>query len=634
MTDATVDAVARPRVLSSPWEVAAGIAAALGVAALAAADGGYFPTAWGWTALAALWLVAAILLLGTVVRPSGLQLAFLGGVAGLGVWTWLSTAWSIDSVETVHEGQRMLAYTAVAAALVLVVRASAVSMVLGGVLAGLALPAIYGLATRLFPDRLGVFDPIAENRLSEPLGYWNGLGIFAAMGVLLALGLAARARSLTARALAGALPVVLLSTLYFTFGRGPWIALAVAFVAAIALDPRRLQLLAAALVVGAPAGVGVLVAMQYDTLRREDAPVALAAHDGHRLALVLAILAAVGAGAAVGFALAERRFAVTATVRRGFALAVVVAAAVALGAVFVRFGGPITLADKAHDSFTAPPPSFQKDIGERLFSFSGSYRADLWKSAWRDYRDHPVLGSGAGSYEQWWLQDRRFEHKVRDAHSLYLEVLAELGPVGLALLLVALGAPVAAAVIARRQPLASVAFAAYAAFLIHAGIDWDWELPAITVAALVCAAVLLVSARREETVLDPGPVARGSGVAAALLLVVVAFVSLTGNSAIAASDRAAEDGNWAKAGRQARKAKRWAPWSSEPWQRLGEAHLGQGDFVAAESDFREAIDREPRDFELWLDLARATDGAERARALARAHALNPYSPEVEDFRAS
>ena len=634
MTDATVDAVARPRILSSPWEIAAGVAAALGVASLAAADGGYFPTAWGWLALVALWLVAAILLLGTAVRPSALQLAFLGGIAGLGLWTWLSSVWSTDSVETVHEGQRMLAYTAVAAALVLAVRSTAVPSVLAGALVGIALPSTYGLVTRLVPDRLGAFDPIAGYRLSEPIGYWNGLGIFAAMGVLLALGFAARARSVASRALAGALPVLLLPTVYFTFGRGPWIALAVAFAAAIALDPRRLQLLAASIVVGAPAAAGVLVAAQYDALRRADAPLELAARDGHRLALVLAILAVLGAAAAVGFDVAERRVALPSAARRGFAATVVVVAAVALGAVFIRFGGPITLADRAHDSFTAPPPSVQTDVGERLFSFSGTYRTDLWKSAWRDYRHHPWIGSGAGSYEQWWLQDRRFEHKVRDAHTLYLEVLAELGPVGLALLLVALGAPLAAAVLVRAQPLTSAAFAAYAAFLLHAGIDWDWELPAITVAALVCAAVMLASARREERLLELGPLARGAGVAAALVVVLVAFASLTGNSAIAASDRAADDQNWTKAAEQARKARRWAPWSSEPWQRLGEAHLGQGEFAAAEHDFREAINREPRDFELWLDLARATDGAERARAVARAHALNPYSPEVEEFRAS
>src|SRR4029453_4793976 len=135
----------------------------------------------------------------------------------------------------------------------------------------------------LVPDRLGAFDPIAGYRLSEPIGYWNGLGILAAMGVLLALGFAARARSVASRALAGALPVLLLPTVYFTFGRGPWIALAVAFAAASALDPPRLHPLAASLVVGAPAAAGVLAAAQYDALRRADAPLELAARDGHRL---------------------------------------------------------------------------------------------------------------------------------------------------------------------------------------------------------------------------------------------------------------------------------------------------------------------------------------------------------------
>ncbi|HYT50946.1 MAG TPA: hypothetical protein VEL10_01935 [Gaiellaceae bacterium] len=43
--------------------------------------------------------------------------------------------------------------------------------------------------------------------------------------------------------------------------------------------------------------------------------------------------------------------------------------------------------------------------------------------------------------------------KVRDAHSLYVETLAELGPIGLALLSAALVVPLVAAVRARRHPL-------------------------------------------------------------------------------------------------------------------------------------------------------------------------------------
>jgi tetratricopeptide (TPR) repeat protein len=634
MAETAVTAAARPRVLPEPRDAGLAAGVALGVAALAAADGGYYPTAWGWGGLVAAWLVAGIVLVGTPARPTALELTFLSAMAGLTAWVWLSVAWSDDAVESVLEGQRILLYATAALAMVLALWRRSLAPVLGGALAGLAVPLCYGLATRLFPDRLGVFDPIAGYRLTEPVGYWNGMGILAAMAALLALGFAARAHSTAARAASAALAVLLLATVYFTFGRGPWIAVAVGLVAAIVLDPRRLQLLAVALGVGVPAGLGVVLASQYDALRREDAPIALAADEGERLALWLVLLAAAAAAVAAGFALAERRVAVPQRVSRGFAATVAIAAAVAVVAVVVRFGGPVDMVERAYDAFDAPPPSVAgPDLGERLFSFSGSYRVDLWKSAWRQYEANPVLGGGAGSYEQHWLADRPFEHKVRDAHSLYFETLSELGPIGLALLLVVLGVAIVAAILSRRHALIPAAFAAYVAYLVHAGIDWDWELPVLTVMALLCATAMLAAARREERPLRLGTWVRGGAVAGALAVAAVVFVALVGNIAIAASDTAADEGSWSKAASEARKAKRWAPWSSEPWQRLGEAHLGQGRFADAEHDFREAIEREPRDFELWLDLARATDGAERAAALRRATQLNPLSPEIEEFRA-
>ena len=634
MAETAVTEAARPRVFPEPREAALASGVGLSLAALAAADGGYYPTSWGWAGLVASWIVAGLLLLGSPARPSRLELLFLTGITGLAAWVWLSMAWSDDSVESALEGQRGLLYATAAPALVLALRKRSVGPALGAALAGLALPLSYGLATRLFPDRLGVFDPIAGYRLTEPVGYWNGMGILAAMGALLALGFAARARSMTGRALSGALLVPLLATVYFTFGRGPWIALGVGLLAAILLDPRRLQLIAVAIGTGVPAGLGVALASHYEALRREDAPIALAADEGARLALWLVLLAVLAAAIAVGFLLAERRVDVPRRVSRGFATALVVAAAVVVVGVVVRFGGPVDTVERAYDAFDAPPPSVSgPDLGGRLFSFSGSYRVDVWKSAWRQWKANPVLGGGAGSFEQHWLADRPFEHKVRDAHSLYFETLSELGPVGLALLLLALGAPIVAAVAARGNPFVPAAFAAYCAYLVHAGIDWDWELPAVTILALLCAAAMLAAARRGEPLLQLGSWARGAAVAGTLVLAAAFFVTLVGNTAIAGSDAAAEDGEWSKAASEARKAKRWAPWSSEPWQRLGEAHLGQGDFAAAEHDFREAIEREPRDFELWLDVARSTDGAGRAAALRRATQLNPLSPEIEEFRA-
>jgi len=118
-------------------------------------------------------------------------------------------------------------------------------------------------------------------------------------------------------------------------------------------------------------------------------------------------------------------------------------------------------------------------------------------------------------------------------------------------------------------------------------------------------------------------------------LAAVAFVGLIGSNALAASEDAANAAppDYAKAESEARKARRWAPWSSEPWQRLGDAQLAEGDAAGARTSFTKAIAKQPKDWELWLSLAEASAGADRRRALAHATRLNPRSTEIATFRA-
>jgi O-antigen ligase len=124
-------------------------------------------------------------------------------------------------------------------------------------------------------------------------------------------------------------------------------------------------------------------------------------------------------------------------------------------------------------------------------------RPTYWRVAWHEYQANAVLGSGAGTYVRAWATATpRSLSAARDAHNLYLESLAEVGPVGLGLLIATLGLPLLAL---RRDRVAAVAGAAYVAFLVHAGIDWDWEMPAVTLAALGCAAALLVAQRNDAT---------------------------------------------------------------------------------------------------------------------------------------
>ena len=124
-------------------------------------------------------------------------------------------------------------------------------------------------------------------------------------------------------------------------------------------------------------------------------------------------------------------------------------------------------------------------------------RVRYWEIAWADFVDHPLLGSGAGTFGDYLLTHDPTAPFSRTAHSLYLQSLAELGPLGLALVVAALACPLVA-LARRRDPLVAAAAAGYTAYVVHAGIDWDWEIPAVTLAGLLCGAALLVATRARE----------------------------------------------------------------------------------------------------------------------------------------
>jgi hypothetical protein len=159
-----------------------------------------------------------------------------------------------------------------------------------------------------------------------------------------------------------------------------------------------------------------------------------------------------------------------------------------------------------------------------LLHLPGENRAQYWQVAWQDYEDHPLLGSGAGTYGEYWLAHRGRALFTRTAHNVYLQSLAELGPVGLLLLVTALGLPLVR-LRGCRDPLVAAAAAGYVAFVLHAGIDWDWEMPAVGLAGIFCGAALLVATRGQPR--RGTPVwARVSLVSLVLGLAVVALVRL------------------------------------------------------------------------------------------------------------
>jgi len=287
----------------------------------------------------------------------------------------------------------------------------------------------------------------------------------------------------------------------------------------------------------------------------------------------------------------------------------------------------VTLADRGYTAFKAPPPQRSgDDLNQRLLSFSGNGRADLWGLAWDDAKRHSVLGAGAGTYERYFLAHQPSDvGRVRDAHGLYIETLAELGPLGLGLLIVVLLTPLATLRRARRHPLVPLAAGAYIAYLVHAGVDWDWELPAVTLAALLCGASILLFGRRWTPPQTLSLPTRVVGTAAAAAAAVFAAIALLGNSALSRSETAREQGKPARAAADARRARSLMPWSPRPWEALGRAQVAAGLLPQARGSFRKAISMDRGDWRLWYDLAGASTGSVEHRALQHAVNLFPQS---------
>jgi Flp pilus assembly protein TadD len=630
--------VALPLRRPSFARAAPGLLAAAVLTPLAAGNGGYFPPAWGWSAAALLWAAAVAVLVRSDLEVTLGEVVCVSAFGLLTVWMLISAAWSGDTTSAVLETERALVYVAGLAALMLVSRRGAITSLLAGVLVAVTVATAYGLIGRLFPSIHAVGGLADTGRLAEPVGYWNGLGILAAMGAIVAVGMAAHARSLGGRIAAACTLPVIVASLYFTFSRGGWIAFGFGLVAAVALDRRRWFLLATMLAAAPWLFVDVSLAATSSALTHAASPVGPTASQGHRLFAVLVLSAAGLAGTVWALRLLEQRFEPSAAMTRiGHRATLVVAVILILGAI-ARFGSPVAIATETYDKFNAPPPGgfngtaghVGRDLNLRLFSLSGNARAQLWRIAWRDVRSHAILGGGAGTYERYYLQHRPSGLKVRNAHNLYLETLADLGPIGLLLLLVGLGAPVLAGLRARHEALVPAAFGAYAAFLLHAGADWDWQMTAITLTALTCAVGLLNSDSGGAWSVPIGDRrVRGIALGAIAVLAVFALVGLRGNAAAASSQRAADARHWVSAESSARTAVSWEPWSSDARVALGVALLGEGRDAEARSAFQAAIDRSPDSWEAWYDLARASTGAARTQALARARHLDPREPQVQ-----
>jgi O-Antigen ligase len=486
------------------WVLASGAAALLaGATALAFFSGGFFdrPRLIAGIAAFALVVVAAVLSPKPLPTTTAGRLA-LAGILVLTTWTALSLIWAPLGGRAQDDLQRLLLYLGFFVAALALLRGPVVRRLLEPAVAGGALIVVgYGLTERLLPGVVE-FDrsETASGRLEQPLTYWNAEGAIAAVGLLLAVRIAGnpgRPKPLRAAAAAAGVPMGL--GVYLTFSRGALAAVAAGMVVLLALAPQgRPQLRAAVAVLGA-AALAALVASRLPTVESLHRGETGDAGDGLLMLGALVLLAAVAAALVVRQPRRELR-APSLPVSRP-------AVVVTLSAVALLVAAIGATALEGEPEGTSP----QETTGAERFGSIDSNRYRYWQVAAESWADRPLIGLGSGGFLVEWRKQRDRVDESADAHSLYVETAAELGVIGLGALLLFLGGVAAAAVrLYRRYPGAATGPAAgLAAWAVHAGLDWNWEMPAVTLQALLLAAAVVAWSEAGDAAYgDPSPADR------------------------------------------------------------------------------------------------------------------------------
>jgi len=603
----------------------------------------------------------AALLYGRGLRLSGAPLAVPGVLAlvAFAGWSGLSIAWSITPDESWLELNRALAY-ALVVALALALGSSlprAAERVALGYLAIATVAALYALGGKLIPgvEIAGLVDFNQTERFSRlraPLQYWNALGLVCVLGIPIALRLAVESRDrLRARALAHGALVVLLLTLGLTYSRGGLLVLAAALTLQATMGPERGRLLATA-------GVGVIgalpafaFAITADDLTGDG--VAVGERTGEGLLLALLLLAG------LALALVLSRMVASHSRRRGerspearrrarraaMAVAVVLPVALLAGLALSERGITGTISHQLEE-FAEPKLDRQTDPARVLQTNSGN-RWVWWEEAAGAFADRPLLGYGAGSFPLVHRLYRDNALEVRQPHNVPLEFLSETGLVGaglglggLVLLGVAATRATRIRAAGRERGFAVALLAGAGAWGVHTLVDWDWDIPGVTLPALIFLGVL--AARPPGTPRDglAGPrIARGPALAlgGAALLAMIALAALPAAAKQLTSDALSQaarntEADLDDAGEKAALAKRLNPFSVEPvFAQAAIAERGNQPAAAGEL-LVEAVERQPDNPSTWSRLARfqvlLDDPRAAQRSLLVAVQLDPANPTL------
>jgi hypothetical protein len=545
-------------------------------------------------------------------RPPRSALVPIVALLLLSVWTAVSLSWTSSDERTFLELARFLHYAGVLLLIWSLVTRDNWRAVAGGLLAGSVAVSVLAMASRLDP---GAFPTnyitlrFEINRLSYPFNYWNAVGAWTVMSMAMALAWSAHTRNLAIRAACLAAVPIAGTAAYLTYSRAAVIDAVIALVLVVALSRNRWVAFVHA--VGAAAGSAIAISV----VRSHHQIVEATGNKGAGaviLALVGAALICVAVAVGTAVAKGDDRWRLP---KRPARIAVI-AGIVAL-AIVVPAAGHNTISNRWHEFRHQANTTDTADPAQRLSHLNGN-RYFIWRAAWDAFKDQPIKGVGAGTYEFWWDEQGGSEF-IRDAHNLYLEELGEQGILGGVLIVVMLGALLVGGLKARARAVGDDVgihaglLAAFGVFLFAAGVDWIWESTAVGmlgVASVGVAAAALAEPRvRAPRALVRTPVVILGIVAALIQLPALASTTDTRRSQ---SQFAANKTEAALA--SANDAIQAEPWAASPYVQRALVEESMDQLNAARLDLLRAEKREPKNWRQPLLLARID--AERGDANA------------------
>jgi hypothetical protein len=470
----------------------------VGPTVLAFYSGGYFDGPRLVATLVA-WILVALAAL-AAPRPLPVSVpgrVALGGLALIAVWTGVSIGWAPLSEAAIGSFIRLVLYLGAFLAAVALLRERRASEAVEPALAlGILIVIGYGLSERFLPGLIELnTSGKAFGRLEQPITYWNAEGTLAAMGLVLCTRLAGTdSRAPAMRALAAAACTPLGVGVYLSYSRGAIAATLAGLVVLVATAESwsQLRAVAAALAAGATAVVACSALPGVASLEGD-----LNARQGDgafALAVVVALMLVAG-WVQTRWSRAERRRSIAMgplafeRLLPGLAIFAVTAGLAALGIVGLGERGSID--------------ELQRRQGASRLTSVESRRYDYWRIGLDAFARQPLTGVGAGGFRVEWLRRRPVAENALEVHSLPLEMAAELGIPGLLGLGLFLGGGGVAAsrALRRHRALAPGACAGATVWCLHAAIDWDWQIPAVTLPAVVMAGSLIALS---ETPAAPG----------------------------------------------------------------------------------------------------------------------------------